>query len=211
MALRQSVPLGLFPNEVTIHLLGGTGLVDWLDYWYALWLATVIWSLSFFAAAENSLFCRRVVHSALLMWILGVTLYVVFPALGPIFASEDTWKDLQGSLPRAEKTQQSLRDNYQSVLAIGGDDQRPIDHRLGVAALPSLHVGFHFLFALWAWREMRVLFLPFLGMTLLTFAGSLLTGWHYAVDGYAGMALARAAVWFERDALPEESSEKIVA
>ena len=51
---------------------------------------------------------------------------------------------------------------------------------------------------------MRVFFLPFLGMTLLTFVRSLLTGWHYAVDGYVGMALAyachRAAVWLEQDA-----------
>mgnify|MGYP001200691827 CR=1 FL=1 len=150
------------------------------------------------------------------MWIGGVTLYVVFPALGPSFAFEETWQDIQGSLPRAEETQQTLRDNYQSVLAIGSDNSRPIDHRLGVAALPSLHVGFHFLFALWAWREMRVFFLPFLGMTLLTFVGSLLTGWHYAEDGYVGMALAyacyRAAVWLEQDAqLVTTEAEELTA
>lgn len=80
-----------------------------------MWLATVIWSLALFAAAEDSLFRRRVVLSALLMWIGGVTLYVVFPALGPSFAFEETWQDIQGSLPRAEETQQTLRDNYQSV------------------------------------------------------------------------------------------------
>ena len=60
----------------------------------------------------------------------------------------------------------------------------------GIAAMPSLHVGVHFFFFLWARRRARPLAMPFALATALTFAGSLLTGWHYAVDGYVGMLLA---------------------
>jgi hypothetical protein len=60
--------------------------------------------------------------------------------------------------------------------------------------MPSLHVGVHFLFALWARRHAPRLFLPCTLATALTFLGSLTTGWHYALDGYAGMLLAWGAV-----------------
>jgi hypothetical protein len=59
--------------------------------------------------------------------------------------------------------------------------------------MPSLHVALHWLFALWAWRAARPLLVPWIIATLLTFLGSLATGWHWAVDGYAGVALASAA------------------
>jgi hypothetical protein len=35
-------------------------------------------------------------------------------------------------------------------------------------------------------------------MALLTFVASVRTGWHYAVDGYAGAALAGAVFWAAR-------------
>lgn len=72
---------------------------------------------------------------------------------------------------------------------------------MGVAAMPSLHVGAHFLFFLWARRYERRLALLLALATGLTLFASVLTGWHYAVDGYAGMLLAwicyRLALRFE--------------
>ena len=62
-----------------------------------------------------------------------------------------------------------------------------------IAAMPSLHVGAHALFAFWSWRHARPLALVFILATFLTFVGSLVTGWHYAVDGYAGILLAFAS------------------
>jgi hypothetical protein len=194
--------LGFSPNEVAVALLAGSPLAGLLDTWYSLWLASVVWSLAFFAASDDSLLRRRIVLSCLLLWICGATLYLTIPARGPIFVFERTWADLAGSLSHAEQAQMLLRNNYEAMLATRAGDVRPFDHRLGVAALPSLHVGFHALFTFWAWRKARGLRFLFLGMTLLTFIGSVLTGWHYAVDGYVGLAVAylcyRAALWLER-------------
>jgi membrane-associated phospholipid phosphatase len=77
--------------------------------------------------------------------------------------------------------------------------------------MPSLHVGGHWLLMLWARRLARPLFMPAVVGTFLTFLGSLVTGWHYAVDGYIGIVLAQTAYWlalfFERDpANPETNS-----
>jgi len=65
---------------------------------------------------------------------------------------------------------------------------------LAVAALPSLHVGAHALFFFWFRRHQPRLAPLFALATGLTFLGSLATGWHYAVDGYAGILLAWGAV-----------------
>ena len=35
----------------------------------------------------------------------------------------------------------------------------------------------------------------FFVLTFFTFLGSLVTGWHYAVDGYAGFLLAAVLAW----------------
>jgi hypothetical protein len=71
----------------------------------------------------------------------------------------------------------------------------------GIAAMPSLHVAAHVLFALWIRRLARPLLLLFVLAAALTFVGSVVTGWHFAVDGYIGALLAwfsyRAAVWME--------------
>ena len=63
-------------------------------------------------------------------------------------------------------------------------------HSNQYAAMPSLHVGLHFFFFLWSRRRARPLVVFFALATVLTFMGSILTGWHYAVDGYVGMLLA---------------------
>jgi membrane-associated phospholipid phosphatase len=76
--------------------------------------------------------------------------------------------------------------------------------------MPSLHVGAHWLFMLWIRREIRPLFVLAAVATFLTFIGSIITGWHYAVDGYVGIALAQlvymVAVRLEKPSSAEEAA-----
>ena len=65
---------------------------------------------------------------------------------------------------------------------------------IGISAFPSLHVASAVLFALYAMRRSAIA-----GTMLWTFAalimlGSVVLGWHYAVDGYAG-ALLTLLTW----------------
>ena len=48
---------------------------------------------------------------------------------------------------------------------------------------------------LWLRRYARPLFLPAVIATVLTFLGSIVTGWHYAVDGYVGVGLGQLSYW----------------
>ena len=61
--------------------------------------------------------------------------------------------------------------------------------------MPSLHVGAQAFLAIWAARRSKRLARTLWALTAVTVLGSLVTGWHYAIDGYAGLALAGAIAW----------------
>ena len=65
---------------------------------------------------------------------------------------------------------------------------------------------------LWMRRYARPLFIPFAAATFLTLLGSILTGWHYAVDGYVGILLGQFSYWaalkLERDPEAQTAPER---
>ncbi len=63
----------------------------------------------------------------------------------------------------------------------------------GVSAMPSMHVATTILFFLLAFAAgKRRLGWFLVGFSLAIFLGSVLLGWHYAVDGYLGALIAYA-------------------
>jgi membrane-associated phospholipid phosphatase len=69
------------------------------------------------------------------------------------------------------------------------DGRGSADVIAGIAAFPSLHVAVPALFVC-AFPRWRFVWIPFTAVTLI---GSILLGWHYLIDGYAGVALAWAS------------------
>ncbi len=195
--LDRGLHLGASPSQWLAGWFEGSALAPWLDRWYAFWLLSLVWGIVFFASAADDRLRRRFVLSCVLLWAFGAGVYLALPARGPIYAFPETWSGLTGSLPRAEAAQQALGENYANVLA-SRTRPTPFRHTLGVAAMPSLHVGFHWLFALWARAAAPPLFVPLVAMTLATSVGAVVTGWHYAVDAYVGAALAWACFWLAR-------------
>ncbi len=194
--------LGVQPNVFFANLLGGTSLAGFLDSWYGLWLTTVVWLVAFLTCARRERLRRSFILSCALLWMLGAWMYMALPAVGPCYAYPDSVEASRADLPRATNMQQGLWSNYQRI--VRGRDQgnlRQFNPLLGVAAMPSLHVGAHVLLMLWIRRTMRPLWALAVVGVALTFFGSVATGWHYAIDGYAGALLAwasfRAALWLE--------------
>ena len=58
----------------------------------------------------------------------------------------------------------------------------------GISAMPSLHVAMVFLFALVGWRSGPVAGIVLTAYAVIIFIGSAHLGWHYAIDGYLGIA-----------------------
>jgi len=194
--------LGVSPSIFVPSLFAGTPLVAWLDRWYGIWVATIFYTLSFWSAGLDRQLTRRFLFSCVLLWTLGSWVYLAVPAVGPVYLEPQAFDPVRGEMPNARAGQEELRENYRRMLE---GRRSGVLHRFnptrGVAAMPSLHVGGHFLFFLWARRRARPLALLFALATALTFAGAVLSGWHYAIDGYAGMLLAwlcyRAGRWWE--------------
>lgn len=59
--------------------------------------------------------------------------------------------------------------------------------------MPALNVAVPFLFALFARGLSQALFVVAMAYAILIWIGSVLLGWHYAVDGYGGAFLAYMA------------------
>jgi hypothetical protein len=70
----------------------------------------------------------------------------------------------------------------------------------GISAMPSLHVAAAFCYTLLGFAVNRLLGLALGLFTAIILIGSVHLGWHYAIDGYAGMlgtyAIWRAVGWF---------------
>lgn len=205
--------MGFSPSLFMVELTQGTLLAPLLDRWYGWWLLSTSISLAFFCSFPTQLARRQFLFSCAVLWTAGAWIYVAVPAVGPIYAFNDIWQEILPQIPSADAGHRLLWENYQRVLA-GRESGllRAFKPVLGVAAMPSLHVGGHWLIMLWARRLARPLFVPAVVGMIFTFLGAIVTGWHYAVDSYIGIALAQGAYWlalfFERDTRgPETSAE----
>ena len=116
--------------------------------------------------------------SNIAMWLIGAWLYVMVPSLGPAFRFPDVWLPLAAAFPNTQQMQHTLMANYRAILSYRSGVNVPVNVLFGVAAFPSLHVGFVTLVLLWMrrlWRYGEVIFGVF---TLIIFIGSIITGWH---------------------------------
>jgi len=120
-----------------------------------------------------------------------------FASAGPIYAGLErgsaSYHDLIARLEAAEAlaplfvhiSAWSLWEAFQQPGISIGD---------GISAFPSLHVALASLAATVAWRANRWLGGLVASYTLLLFLGSIMLGWHYALDGEAAI-LGTAAIW----------------
>jgi hypothetical protein len=204
--LERVMHLGLSPNVLAVELFKDSFAAPFLDTWYAVWLQSVFLMITFFCAASEPRLRRSFLLSCALLWTLGTWIYMALPVLGPIYHSPDIFAEVLSRMPRAAGGQDALLSNYQRMVAGRTGPLTQFNPTRGIAAMPSLHVAGHFLMAAWARHYMRPLFIFFAMGTLLTFIASILTGWHYAVDGYVGIALAygcyRLAKWWDPPETP---------
>lgn len=155
-------------------------------FWYTVKMPFLVYFV-FFAAQRR---CWRFLTAYFLLWMAGVFFAIAWPSVGPIYTNPELFSEL--AKPFADTLQAPLWADYQALLA----DPAAYQFKLyeGVAAFPSLHVGFMALFAI-SVREVRWIFWPMVIFWGLIQLGSVLLGWHYAVDGYAG-SLIGVALWF---------------
>lgn len=148
-------------------------------------------AVSLFFAAAGRRAERMVMQSSLAFsYLLGAAAYYVVPAYGPAFVDPGAYGHMDpGSLQSAAFHDQLLA---HSEAAAEGTLTRIWPYRF-LAAVPSLHMAHEFIM-LWYARHSRPLFAGKLVFAVLSAVAVLALGWHYWIDGAAGLLLALAAV-----------------
>jgi len=186
---------GLSPNVLFLDLFSARPLLRAIDWSYAsIFYVSVSVAFAYFFSHPSRRVRVAFANGNTALWLTGAWLYMLVPSLGPAYRFPDLWFPHEEALRRTQMLQAVLMRNYQNVLRVasGRPPTDAVRIVFGIAAFPSLHVAFQmyvflWLRRLWTWGE--VLFGFFV---LVILAGSLVTGWHYVIDGIAGIALAWA-------------------
>lgn len=192
--LDQALLGGVAPTILLLDLFSSETVLRAIDWSYAnIFMASIGVAFSYFLSSPSRRLRVAFTNGNLLLWTAGAWLYFAVPSLGPAYRFPDVWLAHEHVLQRTQWLQAQLMRNYQHVLrASANQPSGGIQLMFGIAAFPSLHVAFQTFVFLWMrrlWTSGEVLFGIFAFTILL---GSMLTGWHYLIDGIAGIALALA-------------------
>lgn len=162
----QAIALAIGPTLPALGLFYGL--------WHAAHLGGILWVLHWRGANK-----ARHIISFMLTWLIGMLFAYLFSSAGPLFTGV---YDPAIAPESVRKPAEILWANYQARGALIGG---------GISAFPSMHVAI----AAWLAIVLRDRGLGWLGVTysLAVFICSVILGWHYALDGVAGIAVALIA------------------
>lgn len=184
---------GVDPYLLLLPVFGGDSSLFILNNAYQVWLIIVVLSILWVAFSRNH--PRRLTYlfaSILSFSVSGNLLAVSLSSAGPCFLEPLFGLDYYS---RLFDHLNEVNDRTGTVWALAG--QRILWNSYahsegfisGISAMPSMHNVFAWLwvFAAWPQRTLRYILLVY---AVLIFIGSIVLGWHYAVDGIAGFFLA---------------------
>lgn len=181
---------GHAPTEFFLTLFSARPVLRAIDWTYAnVFFASTFVATAFFGSSPSRRLRIAFMDANTALWIIGAWVYVAVPSLGPAYRFPAMYLPYHELLVNTQALQRLLMTNYQNVLAIARGVPRPVHVLFGVAAFPSLHVAFQMLVFFWVrrlWPWGQMVFGIFAGVILI---GSIVTGWHYLVDGLAGIFL----------------------
>lgn len=180
------------PVVGVLSLLSAPSWHRWFDilysniYFLALWAGVVVFFAFLRGRSRIAFF-----NSFFIMWQLGLVLYVLLPSWGPVFVRPELFQETLMNMPATVAVQRQLFLETSSLVAGQYD---VVVRFFGLAAFPSLHVAVFVLYALWAPKVGKVWVLWNVVLIPLILLGSMLTGYHYLIDGIVG-ALVAGCAW----------------
>ena len=197
----RTLHFGYEPWELLQPALGYPGASAFINLVYHLWLfvmfGVLLWQA--FSLSRPRLRMRYVITFVLMWMLLGNVAATVLSSAGPVYYGRitglaDPFAPLMAYLQQASQVVWLPALDVQDMLWQAYAD-RDLDIGRGISAMPSLHVATSFSFALLGFainRSLGILFSIFAGLILI---GSVHLGWHYAIDGYAGIVGAWSLWW----------------
>jgi hypothetical protein len=195
---------GRQPWELLAPILDYPQLVRALDrLYFSVWGATAGFALVWMALWPPSSRRTQFFVAHTLTWVLvgGVGASLLSSAgpfaYGAVTALPDPFAPLMARLHEIEATGSLMALTSQRALwAVYTADPALVVVGGGISAMPSMHVAMAALWVMAAWqsaRWLRALAVGYLGIVLV---GSVLSGMHYAVDGYVSVLLVAGIWWF---------------
>jgi len=197
---------GRHPWQWLEPLVHDRGVIRFIDAGYVLWFPVLFGFIVWLAWTTNRALRRNALIATLLVWVVcGNIAAIVFASAGPCYYAAvvpgtDPYAPLMAVL-QARHTEDFLFARFNQMALWESLQARTWLPFGGVSAMPSVHVAMATLMAIVAHAQSRtagLLLTIFAGLTML---GSVVLGWHYAIDGYLGAAMA-FAIWFLVRKLP---------
>ncbi|WP_293799819.1 phosphatase PAP2 family protein [uncultured Bosea sp.] len=185
---------GRLPHEYFWWLIEWPAAIFFVNLCYNLWYFIMIGTIFIVAAArEDTPLRQQYLISFMSIWLVaGFFVATIFSSAGPCFFEDlglgYRYKPLMDALEHSSEAWPIWALKTQDMLWEGYKHQRA--GSLGISAFPSLHVATSVLFALYyseRWKIVGILMWIFAAIIMV---GSVVLGWHYAIDGYAGAALS---------------------
>ena len=191
--------LGILPHEFFGFLYENDSAIIVLNFSYHLWAIFVVLFMFFISLTSNNKIRFQVLHTSVLAWfIAGNWMAVLLASVGPVyyeyfFDGNMLYSPMMEHLEVInEKTGKVWALSAQRMLLSAyNNPESPIS---GISAMPSMHVVFAFIIAFAAMKVSRLAAIAGYLFAFLILVGSVVLGWHYAVDGIAGV-LAAIVFW----------------
>ncbi len=163
------------------------------------WMAMVVGIPAVVAVSPSLSHMRvRMFITYILCWIVvGNVLAGLFMSAGPAFFGEvtgdfDRFRVLIDHLAANTGSAYSAFDLQRDLWYVYSHDQVALG--TGISAFPSMHVAMATLWVIVGFQVNRRLGAIALGLLLFFLTGSVVLGWHYAIDGYASILIV-LALW----------------
>ena len=198
----QVLHFGRHPYELLAPLLNVPWVTFLINVNYNIWFFVMFtcWFWQGFGPRDSALRMRFLLGFTL-TWFVGTSVFgTIFSSVGPGLYGRllpdvvDPFAPLMGWL-------NDVAENY-TIFVIPTMNELWKDYESGtglingISAMPSMHVGTSVLFAILGFSSGKK-WLGYLmsAFAFLIFIGSIHLGWHYAIDGYAGAAVAVVCWW----------------
>jgi len=163
------VKLSVFLND----LFHPAWFINWLSFTYFMFVPLPLFVIGYFYFFGKRLEFKVIMFSLVLMETAGCIGYLLFPAIGPLYAFPDWY--------HVNIYSSSFTNWVQSMVNYS---------RLPRDAFPSLHVGISAVLYFFCWRYSKKVFLIISPIVLSMWFACIYLRQHYTVDVFAGLILS---------------------
>jgi membrane-associated phospholipid phosphatase len=200
MRLDYLLHFGHHPWRLLEWMLDYPIIIRIIDVMYMLWFAFLTVSCLWMAWTQRRKLRLCFFISALLVWaVLGSGLGTLFSSAGPCYYSEvvatgeNPFTPLMLKISNIHQTTPLFAIKNQIGLWTAQMESKWLPFG-GISAMPSIHLAMATLFVFLAFSVRKWLGIAFIVYVLVMQIGSVILGWHYAIDGYMGIAFA-SLIW----------------